>query len=102
NYNESTIQVLQNQGALQFGAPVVAACGGNPRSAAPGDFDGDGRIDVVSGNFLGGSVGYLHNVPPAPRLAYSPSALDFGTAPQGFAENRTLLVQNVGSTSLFV
>ncbi len=57
-----TVQVLLNQGAGFFGAPVPAGTIGiDPQCAAAGDFDGDGRIDLATANWGANDVSVLLN-----------------------------------------
>jgi len=102
NYSQSTVTVLGNQGGLLFGTIAQGGSGAQPRSAAPGDFDEDGRMDVVSGDFLGGTVTYLRNADAYPHLMYTPSMLDFGEGFQGFPEIRSIQLSNTGAAFLTV
>src|SRR5690606_10198371 len=46
-------------GSYQDNAPVYATGGNNPYALDSGDFNGDGRPDLVTANWNGGSVSVL-------------------------------------------
>ncbi len=61
NYDPSTVSVLLNRGAGRFAAKHDYATGKNPYLGTPAadDLNGDGKPDIVTGNF--GSVSVLLN-----------------------------------------
>ena len=84
NYGDNTVSVLLNTTAPgattpSFGSQQVFATGIFPYSLAVADFDGDGKPDVVTGNFGGSgestSISILLNTTVAGSSAVSFSAL---------------------------
>ena len=57
----SDASVLLGNGDGTFQAAVNYAVGMNPRSVAVGDFNGDGKPDLVLGNYSGNNVSVLLN-----------------------------------------
>ncbi len=47
---------------IAFCAPAFLSVGDNPSGVASGDLNGDGRIDLVTANTLGGTVSILFNL----------------------------------------
>ena len=87
NRASSTVSVLLGS-AAQPGALLAhqdVAAGSGSRAAAVGDFDGDGRLDVATGNEFASSVTVLSNrtFGEAPGFAFHREAVDGGA--EGFA-----------------
>jgi len=101
-YNDNSVTVLANADSLQFDVIAQATSGANPRSAEAVDVNGDGRMDVVTGDFLGGTVTYLRNANAIPHLVVAPSLLQFGDGIQGFPTVRSITFQNTGAALLTV
>lgn len=78
-YNPSSITVVLNEGAGIFATPVTYSLSGNPLSAVVADFNGDGLLDIIAGNYGGSSLSFLH-----------------GSISQALARNETLGVE-IGS-----
>ncbi len=55
----NVVNVLLNQGDGTFSAPVTYAASGTPRSLAVGDFNGDGRLDLLVVGEYGNSLAVL-------------------------------------------
>ncbi len=90
NYNQSLISVLLNSAATPGTFPnarTYGSGGNQPACVAVGDFNADGRPDIVTSNNSSGSIGVLLNsatIPgtfPATATAYSTG----GTGPDGVA-----------------
>jgi hypothetical protein len=101
-YTECTVTVLPGVGGGSFGPGVtVWTAVISPRSACAADWDGDGRPDVMAGNFGSGTVIYIRNA-KAPRIDYRYTAIDFGTGFSGDVEHFVLALGNIGGTTLTV
>jgi glucose/arabinose dehydrogenase len=62
-----TISVLRGQGDGTFAAPVTYVAGGTPFAVVVADLNGDGREDLATANWDGGSVSVLYQRPAANR-----------------------------------
>jgi hypothetical protein len=67
NYSSVTVSVFRNTGIsdnitpLSFAGQVTFASGGQPRSVAIGDIDGDGKPDLAVANYSAATVSVLRN-----------------------------------------
>ena len=53
--------VLLNNGNGTFAAPIDYNTGSGPTSIVADDFNGDGKIDIVTADSTGGAVSFLAN-----------------------------------------
>jgi FG-GAP-like repeat len=81
-FSAGTVSVLLGNGDGTLQAARNSAVGTSPRSVAVGDFNGDGRTDVVVGNFESGSVSVFMNTGGG---NFSTSSLSAGGAPFALA-----------------
>jgi hypothetical protein len=97
-------QTLRNQGGLQFGGLASWNLGyGQVRSAAAGDIDGDGRIDVFYADTNSGGNTYPYrNTPVYGSVTYDAQPIDFGAGYQGNQASGQITFHNVGATTLRV
>jgi VCBS repeat protein/HYR domain-containing protein/FG-GAP repeat protein len=76
----STVSLLLGTGTGSFGAKTNFDTGENPRTAAVGDFNGDGKLDLAVANGNSDTVSILLNTTPiAPSGVFCPRT-DFATA----------------------
>jgi hypothetical protein len=59
NANNSSLSVLLNHGDGTFAPHTDYGVGNRPRAVALGDLDGDGHLDIISGNEANGDVSVL-------------------------------------------
>jgi Bacterial Ig-like domain (group 3)/FG-GAP-like repeat len=59
NEYDKSVSILLGKGDGTFQAHVDYAAGASPTSLAVGDFNGDGKADLVVANYIGGSVSVL-------------------------------------------
>ncbi|MFD0794733.1 FG-GAP-like repeat-containing protein [Mucilaginibacter litoreus] len=63
NFNANTVSIIRNNvstsGSTSFAAKVDIPTGPNPASIAIGDINGDGKDDIVTGNFADNTVSLL-------------------------------------------
>ncbi len=57
NFNQ--VSIMRGDGAGGFGAPVIYAAGTSPRHLVTGDFNGDGKIDLVVANMNSQNVSLM-------------------------------------------
>jgi hypothetical protein len=86
----NSISVFHNTGspggALSFAAYADFSVGGTPESIAAGDIDGDGKPDIVTGNFGDNTISLLHNTSSSGNVSFAASvALPAGSSPQAVA-----------------
>jgi hypothetical protein len=58
-----TANVLRNGGNARFSDPSLYGAGASPMDVAVGELNGDGRLDIVIANEVGGSVSVLLSAP---------------------------------------
>ncbi len=92
NGADSTISVIRNLSSFAsaaFAARIDFVSGSNPEKVALGDFDGDGKLDIVSANSGSDSVSILRNIssPGSITTASFSAKIDFttGSNPQSVA-----------------
>jgi uncharacterized protein YjdB len=84
NVSDNTISVFQNTstgGAINsgsFASKVDFATGAYPLSAAIGDIDGDGRLDIVVANEVSNTLSVLRNTSTIGSVSFAPK-VDFAT-----------------------
>jgi FG-GAP-like repeat/Abnormal spindle-like microcephaly-assoc'd, ASPM-SPD-2-Hydin/FG-GAP repeat len=81
-----TVSILLGDGTGHFTLASSPAVGDLPLSVAVGDFNRDGKLDVVTANSQDNTVSVLVQVPPPSEVTLSPTSLNFGS-------------QNVGTSS---
>jgi len=93
NSSAGTVTVLRNtstMGVLSFDEPNTISVGGSqiqPFTLAIGDIDGDGKLDVVTGNASAGTVSVLRNISSSGNISFA-TKLDIDTP--GFLTGTTL------------
>ncbi len=91
----STVSILRNTssaGAVSFDAQATFAVGANPRSVVLGDFDGDGKLDLVVANSETSSanptltISVLRNTSTAGAVSFAAEqTFDVGSKPSAVA-----------------
>ncbi|PIF29864.1 gliding motility-associated-like protein [Flavobacterium sp. 9] len=65
NYNSNTVSIIRNTssgiGNIAFAASVNLTTDTNPNSIVAHDFDGDGKSDIITGNFNSNSISVFRN-----------------------------------------
>ena len=85
NYNTDLVSVYMNytdpgSPVTQFRASTNFATGLGPRPVEIADFNGDGKPDIVVGNYSAGNVSvFLNNTPPGDTIAVFSAKTDFAT-----------------------
>jgi len=100
-FNNGEVPILLGDGLGNF-TPVPSPAAVNPWSVAVGDFNGDGRLDLVvadQGNDTAAGVRILVGVRPAVNL--SPTSLTFGTQLVGTSSgSQGVILTNTGAAPL--
>ena len=65
NGSSNGVSILLGNGDGTFAAPVDYAVGSNPQSVAVGDFNADGKADIVTANNGSNSISILLNTSPS-------------------------------------
>lgn len=77
--------ISSGSGVVSFSPPLQATVGNQPQNLEVGDFNNDGKVDLVSVNNGSSSVSILRNISPSPGLIdFAPRsdlALQFGAGP---------------------
>jgi hypothetical protein len=94
----TNVAVLPNaaDGSGSLGAPQTFTVGSRPQVVALADFDGDGELDIATGNDFSGDVSVLLST-NAGAVAFTPSAEDFGSALVGTSVDREVTITNSGT-----
>jgi len=74
NQNSSTVSVLRNLstvGAISFATSLYFSTGSGPRCVSLGDIDGDGKLDIVTGNSFAASVSLLRNTSTVGNISFA-------------------------------
>ena len=103
--NSNTVDVPLGDGSGGFVATLddYLPVGSEPLSVAVGDFNGDGKPDLVSANGLSDSVSVLRNTTLPPAVGLSPASVDFGNLAAGtVSPPQTVVVRNAGEGVLHV
>ncbi len=78
------VAILLGNGAGGFGAPSsFLNTGPVPNAAAPGDFNRDGQLDLVTVNLTGNTISFLQNTGGGAFLSSGKVPLPSGAFPQG-------------------
>jgi hypothetical protein len=97
----NAIGVLQGNGDGSFQGSVNYKIGVFPMAVAAADVSGDGKVDVLAGNFGGGDVTVLINQSPAAALSFTPASLAFGNGQVGSTSSaKVVTLTNKGNTVL--
>ncbi|MFZ4057643.1 MAG: beta strand repeat-containing protein [Ferruginibacter sp.] len=106
NPNANSMSVFRNttplSGTLSFAAPVSVATGSNPSSLDVGDFDGDGKIDVVVGCAGTGTLNLFQNTSTLSTISFAAPVVNpasVGSIAVGDLNNDNLLDLIVSSGS---
>jgi hypothetical protein len=97
----NTIGVMQGNGDGTFQAGVNYKIGVSPLAVASSDVSGDGKADVLAGNFGSGDVTILINQSPAAALGATPTSLAFGNQQVSTSSTaKAVTLTNKGNTVL--
>jgi hypothetical protein len=89
NSAASTVSILRNTstvGNLVFANRLTFATGSSPFSVAIGDIDGDGKLDIVSGNAQAGTISVLRNTSTIGAITFA-TKVDFTSGGFPFGAN---------------
>lgn len=87
NFNNASVSILRNlssgAGNISFATRVDFITGSSPRSVAIGDFDGDGKPDLIvanaTSNTFSAFLNTIGNIPPPTLTSFSPASGPIGT-----------------------
>ena len=97
----NSVGVMPGNGDGTFQGSVNYKVGLMPTAIAAADISGDGKVDVLSGNFGSGDVSVLINQTPAAVLSATPTSLAFGNGQVGSSSSsKTITLTNKGNTVL--
>jgi len=89
NYLSNSISLFKNTssvGNISFAAKVDYSTGLGPRNIAIGDFDGDGKTDIIVTNQFSNSISILKNNSSLNNISFAPKVdLSTGNSPYGVA-----------------
>lgn len=95
------VGVLQGNGNGTFQGSVNYKVGITPFAVVATDVSGDGKPDVLAGNFASGDVTMLINQSPSAAMSPSPTKLNFGPIQVGSSSvTQTLTLTNKGNLTL--
>ena len=83
NQSSTSVSVFRNNGSgttISFAPKVDFATAFSPRGIACGDIDGDGKIDIATGNFGSSNVSVLRNTSSAGTILFA-ARVDLALAP---------------------
>ncbi len=90
DWNTNNVSILLGDGLGNVDSQTIYAVGSNPYAINKGDFNGDGKIDVVAANWAGSNASVLLNTTVIPNSPPTGSVIINGTPQQ----NQTLTVSN--------
>lgn len=97
----NSVGVMPGNGDGTFQGSVNYKVGLMPTAVAAADVSGDGKVDVLSGNFGSADVSVLINQTPAAVLSATPTSLAFGNGQVGSSSaSKTITLTNKGNTVL--
>ncbi len=80
NFSSTHVSVFRNTsapGSITFAARQDFTTGSSPWQLSVGDIDGDGKTDMIVGNYGSGSISLFRNISVAGSISFSPK-VDFG------------------------
>ncbi|MEK6287034.1 MAG: VCBS repeat-containing protein, partial [Acidobacteriota bacterium] len=93
-FNGATVSILLGTGTGSFGARTDFVTGSGPASVAVGDFNGDGKLDLVVANLRSNTVSILQNTGPIGfSLGFDSPTV---TAQQGTTIRVTVNINRIG------
>jgi len=99
----NSVGVMPGNGDGTFGGSVNYKIGNGPIALAANDVSGDGKVDVLAGNFGSGDVTVLINQTPAGALSASLTKVAFGNIQVGGSSNsQTVTITNKGNVALSI
>jgi hypothetical protein len=97
----NSLGVMAGNGDGSFQGSVNYKIGNGPIALAANDVSGDGKVDVLVGNFGGGDVTVLINQSPAGALSASLTKIAFGNIQVGSSStSQTVTITNKGNVAL--
>ena len=97
----NSVGVMPGNGDGTFGGSVNYKIGNGPTALAASDVSGDGKVDLLVGNFGSGDVTVLINQSPAGVLSASPTSLAFGNGQVGStSSSKIVTLTNKGNLAI--
>jgi RHS repeat-associated protein len=82
NNQSNTVSVFRNtstgSGSISFASKIDYPVGSGPQSVSIGDFDGDGKADLVVANYYSGTISILHNTGVTGSINFA-TKIDYAT-----------------------